>query len=133
MPETARIPLHRRQGFAAGFVLSCLACAAAATLASRLGRTGGGSPGSDGLVAISAPAHFEIEADGYRFEYHAVTGTERLFRVRSPVREDLSEDEPDVAGRLREALRIRLGVEDLELLRVPHRETIESLRRLGYL
>jgi len=81
------------------------------------------------------PAQVSVEHDGLRYEFDALTGTERLL--------DLSQTGPDrvnlVNVRLEDAARLRveacrkLGIGGLDELVREHRRDADELRRLGYL
>lgn len=81
------------------------------------------------------PALYVQEADGLRYEYHAVAGTESLWEIGAApsARRNLLRERPADAARLRESLRMKLGVKDLTELRAPHRELYEKLHELGYM
>lgn len=80
-------------------------------------------------------ALYTVERDGLRYEFHAVMGTEILTRVGAKLSDghNLIHEMPEIAAALRAAVAEREGVPSVEALRERHGETIESLRRLGYL
>ena len=85
-------------------------------------------------VARDAPIVL-IERDGWRYEFHAITGDESLFHLtdEARTRQDLLEVEPETARKLREELLRVLGFASLDELREPYRDAIDRLRGLGYL
>lgn len=124
------------RGSALRIVMS-LAVLAAATLAvAASAQRPGSAPGAETSSADrSDSALYTAEQDGLRYEFHAVMGTEMLTRVgaKAGAVHNLLHEMPDVAAALRAAVAEREGVQDVESLRARHGETIESLRRLGYL
>jgi hypothetical protein len=92
-------------------------------------------------VEASAPATetvaglYATEAEGFRYEYHAPTGTEGLYELRTlrepPV--DVLAAHPEIAARCRTSLQKKLGVANLDELRAAHADTIRRLKALGYL
>jgi hypothetical protein len=86
-------------------------------------------------AAAAAPGLYRYEADGFRYEYHAPTGGEGLYDLRSAggVGDDVLDRHRDVAARCRRALERKLGVESLESLRAEYADTIRRLHALGYL
>lgn len=76
-----------------------------------------------------------IDADGFRYAYHATTGTEVLFDVKNDPRllVNVIGDHPLLAAGMRRSLETRLHVDSLESLRVLHAESIRRLQSLGYL
>ena len=85
--------------------------------------------------AADAPAVVVEEADGLRYEYHAFTGREFLWRAdaTNEDRRNLVRELPDAALQLRRACELRLGLDSLDVLHAPHREAAEALHGLGYL
>ena len=77
----------------------------------------------------------EEEQEGFRYSYHVPTGAECLVELgdRSRGVRNVIADHPDVAERLRNAARARLGVTSLESLRAGYADTIRRLEALGYL
>ncbi len=114
-----------------------LAVLAAATLAvAASAHRPGSAPGAETSSAErSDGALYTAEQDGLRYEFHAVMGTEMLTRVGAKPGNvhNLVHEMPEIAAALRAAVAEREGVPDVESLRARHGETIESLRRLGYL
>lgn len=80
-------------------------------------------------------AVYTIERDGLRYEFHAVTGAESLWRTdaRPGQQFNLIRDRAGDGRRLRRELEKELGVESLDELREEHRDVIEHLRELGYI
>ena len=80
------------------------------------------------------PALFTLEQDGLRYEYHAVTGAETLWDLSAPAgqQRNLARERADELPALRDALRRKLGIQDLAELRAPHEALAEQLRALGY-
>ena len=81
------------------------------------------------------PGVVSCERGGYRYEYHALSGTDALYDVRADPRhlQNIVRDHADVAGDLRRSLQAQLGVSDLSALRGGYVEAISRLRSLGYL
>ncbi|MCE9634874.1 MAG: hypothetical protein K8T90_04140 [Planctomycetes bacterium] len=79
----------------------------------------------------SASAHVRIERDGLVYEFDAISNRERLTEVGRPDL-DLLRDRPADALRLRRAIETDIG-RPLESLVDANRETIEALKRMGYL
>jgi hypothetical protein len=75
------------------------------------------------------------EMDGFRYEYHIVTGSECLIDLgdRSRIVHNVLQEHPAIAAACRKALEAELGVDDLQELRTSHAETIRRLQSLGYL
>jgi len=92
-------------------------------------------------VAAASPAPdvnasvVTIDADGFRYAYHATTGTEVLFDVKRDPRllVNVIEKHPLLAAAMRRSLEMRLRVDSLESLRALHSESIRRLQSLGYL
>lgn len=76
-----------------------------------------------------------IQADGLRYEFHTLTGTESLWDIHlaPDARRNLLRDRPADAERLRRRMLDELGVDRLETLRASQSGTVERLRALGYL
>lgn len=104
-----------------------LLCAAAAAFVAV---TGGRASGD--LSAGAPPAaRVHIERDGLRYEFDAISGRERLTSLDHP-ETDLIHARPVDALRLRRALEADIG-QPLERLIDANRETIDALKRMGYL
>lgn len=118
-------------------VIASLALLAAVAAVIASGSAGGGrSPGAETAAAARGDsALYFVEQNGLRYEFHAVMGTELLTRVGTKQRDahNLIREMPEIAAALRAAVAEREGVPSVESLRERHGETIESLRRLGYL
>jgi len=86
-------------------------------------------------AAGATPGLYCYEADGFRYEYHAPTGCEGLYDVRSApgVDDDVLHRHRDVAARCRRALERKLGVASLDSLSAEYADTIRRLHALGYL
>lgn len=109
--------------------------AAIFAVAGSSGRVGA-APGAETSSAERGDsALYTAERDGLRYEFHAVMGTEILTRVGAKLGDarNLIHEMPEIAASLRAAVAKREGVPSVESLRARHGETIESLRRLGYL
>jgi len=93
------------------------------------------SAGAGTLRECSAlPAFASIEEDGWRYEFHAVTGRERLVSLaEGAAAENRAEANPEVVRKLRVSLARDLRLRDLDELRDAHRDAIERLYALGYL
>jgi hypothetical protein len=76
-----------------------------------------------------------IDEDGFRYTFHATTGTEALFDVKNDPRllVNVIAAHPLLASTMRHSLEVRLHVESLDSLRALHAETIRRLQSLGYL
>jgi len=97
-------------------------------------RSAADTPRPGGRECGGLPAFAVFDADGWRYEFHAVTGRERLVRLADvPNGENLADAEPEVTARMRTSLAADLGLESLEELREAHRDAIDRLRALGYL
>lgn len=74
------------------------------------------------------------ESDGFRYEYHAPSGRERLFDLRRDPKclNDVSPVYPDRVREYRSRLATKLGVTSLDELRAPYAETIRRLELMGY-
>jgi hypothetical protein len=83
----------------------------------------------------SSPGMYTYDAEGYRFEYHAPTGREGLYELRSDPNclSSVLKQHEDVAKRCRAALAQDLNVERLEELRAKYADEIRRLEALGYL
>lgn len=93
------------------------------------------SDGAGATAPRSRGAVYGIERDGLRYEFHAIMGTETLWRAADAPdgRRNLARARPDDVARMRCALLAEWGAASLESLRARHREAIEDMRRLGYL
>ena len=129
MPST---PTHRR---ATGRRFLVAAAVLAATAAAY--RTFGAAQEVTAQPARECgglPAFAFIEEDGWRYEFHAVTGRERLVRLEDGAgAENLAAERPEVVARLRTSIARNLRIGDLDELRDVHRDAIDRLRALGYL
>jgi hypothetical protein len=87
------------------------------------------------VAAEATPGLYCYEADGFRYEYHAPTGHEGLYDLRTGPRAvaDVLGSHAEVAARCRRALAAKLHVDSLESLRGEYGDTIRSLKALGYL
>jgi hypothetical protein len=81
------------------------------------------------------PALYVVEKDGWRYEYHAVAGTEALFDLSKAGGEqrNVAREHADRIGTFRAELLRKTGAKDLEELREPHRALYEHLKQLGYM
>lgn len=81
------------------------------------------------------PAQVSVERDGLRYEFDALTGTERLVDLSQPgpVRTNLVNERLEDAARLRVEACRKLGIDGLDELVREHRREADELRRLGYL
>lgn len=91
-------------------------------------------PESD-VAAETTPGLYSYEIDGFRYEYHAPTGHEGLYDLRTGSDDvvDVLRTHADVAARCRRALEEKLHVKSLETLRGQYDDTIRRLHALGYL
>lgn len=114
--------------------LAVLAAAAVAVAASTH-RSGSAAGAETSAAERSDSALYTAERDGLRYEFQAVMGTEMLTRIAAKPGDtrNLIREMPEMAATLRAAVAEREGVPSVEALRARHGETIESLRRLGYL
>ena len=129
MPTTSpsRRTVHLRL-----FATAALLVASAAAYAA-LAKGGHGGEFADGDRS-GPPAFGAVVADGWRYEFHAVTGRERLVRIADgPTAENLVAEEQEVAERMRTSLAHHMGLNSLDELREAHRDATERLRALGYL
>ena len=87
------------------------------------------------VVTQATPGLYCYESDGFRYEYHAPTGHEGLYDLRSGPDSvvDVLQSHADVAARCRHALETKLHVASLDSLRVEYDDTIRRLKALGYL
>ena len=78
---------------------------------------------------------YAYDAEGFRYEYHAPTGREGLYELRSDPNclASVLKDHEDLAKRCRAALAKDLDVEKLEDLRARYADEIRRLKALGYL
>jgi hypothetical protein len=78
---------------------------------------------------------YSYDAEGFRYEYHAPTGKEGLYELRTDPNclASVLKDHEDVAKRCRAALAQDLKVEHLEELRARYADEIRRLEALGYL
>ena len=89
--------------------------------------------------AVSAsqelPAVLEIEDGDLRYVYHLPTGQGSLYDLSEDPRaiRNVADDRPEDAERLRHKLEAAHGVENIEALRAQFKDSIDALRRLGYL
>jgi len=83
----------------------------------------------------TSPGMYTYDAEGYRFEYHAPTGKEGLYDLRTDPNclTSVLKDHEDVAKRCRSALTQDLKIERLEELRARYADEIRRLEALGYL
>jgi len=83
----------------------------------------------------TSPGMYSYDAEGYRFEYHAPTGKEGLYELRTDPNclTSVLKDHQDVAKRCRAALAQDLKVERLDELRARYADEIRRLEALGYL
>src|SRR5262245_2493539 len=74
------------------------------------------------------------DRDGFRYEFHAPSGSERLFDLRRDpgCLVDVSRSHPELVRACREELLESLGAKSLEELRAPYAETIRRLEAMGY-
>jgi hypothetical protein len=88
-----------------------------------------------GVAAQATPGLYCYEADGFRYEYHAPTGHEGLYDLRTDPNTvvDVLQGHADVAARCRRNLAEKLHVKSLESLRGEYDDTIRRLKALGYL
>jgi hypothetical protein len=128
------VPIGTAKKTRTGAALALLAAAAGAALAVA-------------TSAIPEPrdAHLEsvrhdlgivsTERDGYRYEFHAPSGQERLFDLRSDPRclNDIASAHAELVRSLRQQLLASLGAGSLEELRAPYSESIRRLEAMGYL
>lgn len=129
MPTT---PTHRRTAGRRFLVAAALLAASAA--AYRAFAASQEVPTQPPRECGGLPAFAFVEEDGWRYEFHAVTGRERLVSVTDgESAENLVAERPEVAERLRISLARNLRIADLDELREVHRDAIERLRALGYL
>jgi len=93
-----------------------------------------GSP-DDAKASHNVPHVLEIEQDGLRYVFHVPTGGEALFHLATDpdALSNLAEKRPEDTLRLRGILAGKYGVKDLDALRGEYQESIDALRRLGYL
>ena len=86
-------------------------------------------------VPHDVPNMVEFEQDGLRYVFHVPTGREALFDLATDpdALSNLAEKRPEDTLRLRGLLSGKYGVEDLDALRVDFQDSIDALRRLGYL
>jgi hypothetical protein len=126
-PKSARVsaPMRRR-------IPACALAAfvAGAALAAVPRAVAGDAPRPDLRASV-----LTIDEDGFRYAYHATTGTEALFDVKNDPRllVNVLDDHPLLAGSLRRSLERRLHVDTLESLRALHADSIRRLQTLGYL
>jgi len=87
------------------------------------------------VAAEATPGLYCYESDGFRYEYHAPTGHEGLYDLRTGRKSvvDVLGSHADVAARCRHALEAKLHVASLDSLRSEYGDTIRSLKALGYL
>src|SRR5262245_16737398 len=82
----------------------------------------------DGPVDTASAVHGLVayRLGGFRYEYHAPTGTESLFDLTKDPKcvVNVLRDHRAVAAECRHRLESHLGVSDLESLRADHAETI---------
>lgn len=97
------------------------------------GARGGAAPRAEGTASGDPPAFVRIERNGWRYEFHAVTGAERLHPVGERGFDDHASDRPSMLLWMRLEAAREAGVPDLQSLRERHREAAERLRQLGYL
>jgi hypothetical protein len=103
-----------------------LLCAAAVGLAAtRTGATRDTAKRGANVVAA--------ERDGFRYEYHVLTGHEALYATRGDLMTNVIEGHRGTAASIRAALEAELGGVGLETLRANHADSIRRLRALGYL
>jgi hypothetical protein len=116
-------PQKYRTALACGIVVTAVVAAATAFA----------HPEKDAAETI--PGLYCCEADGFRYEYHAPSGYEGLYELRSApgVVVDVIGSHSDVAARCRRALEERLHVRSLDSLRAEYHDTIQRLKALGYL
>jgi hypothetical protein len=71
---------------------------------------------------------------GFRYEFHAPSGAERLFDLRRDPRclADVAAANPDVVVECRRQLLASVGASSLDELRAPYAETIRRLEAMGY-
>lgn len=86
-------------------------------------------------TAAEAPAVLSVDSDGWRYVFHAPTGSEALYRLADDpaCRKNLLRESPERVESMRTEMLRRAGARSLEELQEPHRRTIESLKSLGYL
>ena len=126
--STTRAPTSSRRRFFAAAGLLLLAAAAVGI--------GTDEPAGAGTLreCSALPAFASIEQDGWRYEFHAVTGRERLVSLADGAgAENRAEEQPEVVRKLRVSLARDLKLRDLDELRDAHRDAIERLYALGYL
>ena len=126
MPTTRAPTSSRRRFFAAAGLLLVAAAAGIGT----------DEPAGAGTLreCSALPAFASIEQDGWRYEFHAVTGRERLVSLADGAgAENRAEEQPEVVRKLRTSLARDLRLRDLSELREAHRDAIERLNALGYL
>ena len=73
--------------------------------------------------------------DGFRYEFHAVSGQERLFDLARDPRcvVDVASSHPDLVRACRNEILESLGASSLDELRAPYAATIRRLEAMGYL
>jgi hypothetical protein len=87
-------------------------------------------------AASNAPsAMVECEQNGFRYSYHAPTGTEGLYETGPGARSRLNviADHRDLARDMRRTLETKLHVGSLDELRAAYADSIRRLQQLGYL
>jgi len=112
------------------------ACAAVAfVVGASIGALHRAATDTDAAAAAAAASVVTIDGDGFRYAYHATTGTEALFDVTNDPRliRNVIANNRTLALSMRRRLEARLGVDDLESLRRLHSEAIARLQSLGYL
>jgi len=74
------------------------------------------------------------DRNGFRYEFHAPSGAERLFDLGRDPRclVDIAAANPDVVIECRRQLLESAGATSLDELRAPYAETIRRLEALGY-
>lgn len=74
------------------------------------------------------------DRDGFHYEFHAPSGSERLFDLSNDPRclADVSTKHPELVIECRRQLLASLGAGSLDELRAPYAETIRRLESLGY-
>jgi hypothetical protein len=122
------MPVERAKKYRMTFACILLAGAVVAT-ATAFARPSRHAPSQD------AAGLYSHEAEGFRYEYHAPTGHEGLYDLRTGADgvTDVLPQNVEVAKRCRAALEQKLKVKNLDELRAEYDDTIRRLKALGYL
>jgi hypothetical protein len=116
----------KRRSMAAAILVLVAVAGGAAWLA-----LGGGAKHVDDPAP--PPSFVTMDRDGFRYEYHLVTGRETLFELHDgkPKFVNVIDEHKDVAASCRAELEKKLG-QSLDSARGRYDETIRRLRALGY-